>query len=157
MLKSLKARQLIPVVIILAFASVALLLVFRFTFDRGNGSPEQDDGADAVAVTHSLSDAESAEFLTVFVYDEGGMLVSLMVGGSTEEFSSIAAAVAGASPAEGVIDDTFSDLLVFSFGEGDTMEVPYSRARDLLFYENQLLTPASELPPVIDSVEKRLS
>ena len=84
-----------------------------------------------------------------------GSLASYMVGGSTEEFRAFAEAVASARPVEGTSDATFSDLLVFSFGGGDTLEIAYSRSRNQIILTDRLFQPGVNLAPMITNVEQK--
>ena len=152
-----KTRPLILVILFLVIVSTALVLALRFT--AGNEGVETDtiDPFTAAGREHSLGDAGKAEFLTIFVYDGEGGVSSFMVGGSTQEFQAFVAAVRDARRAMGEKDDSFSDLLVFSFSDQSTLELPYSRSRNLMAAGGQLFTPSSAIGPMIAGVEARFA
>jgi hypothetical protein len=142
---------------LLVVASVVLLLIVR---------AHGDDGGDASAVAaitdmehpaHRLADVPGAAFVSVFVYDANGGVSSFMVGGGTGEFLQMAAAVGRAQTVDGSEDASFGDLLVFSFGGNDTLEVPYSVSRNLLDFNGAVYRPAADLAPLITKVENRLT
>ncbi len=147
-----------PLVAALAVAAVALVLVLaiRMTSEHTYSAREQQ-AVSAATRSHTLAEAGSADFVSIFVYDGEGGVASLMVSGSTEEFQRFVDAVRGAVPTEGERDDSFSDLLVFSYGDGSSLELPYSRTRNRLAYEGRLYQPAAELAPLIESVEVRFA
>ena len=152
-----KTRPLILVILFFVIVSTALVLVLRFT--TGNDGVETDtvDPFSAEGRAHGLGDAGKAEFLTILVYDGEGGVSSFMVGGSTREFQDFVAAVRDARQAMGEKDDSFSYLLVFSFGDRSTLELPYSRNRNLLATGDQLFTPSSDIGPMIAGVEERFA
>lgn len=140
-------------VLFLVAASVLLAVILirdRDAVDAGGTEARQ-----AQDLHHNLGDAGEAEFVSIFVYQQGGDMTSYMVSDSTDNFGGLAAAVTGAKPVAGERDESFTDLLVFSFKDRSTMELSYSSARNLLSYEDALYMPAADLAPMIGEVEAR--
>ncbi len=143
------AAALAALLIVLALATV-LLTSEDTSGSRGSGPSE--DGAPR---QHALSEAPQARFLSIFAVSADGSLASYMVGGQTDEFNAFAAAVAGAPEIVGGSDESFTDLLVFSFGTNDTLEVAYSRAHNQFILEDRLYQPKANLAPMIAAVEEK--
>ena len=68
------------------------------------------------APRRTLAEAPQARFISLFVTNPAGGVSSFLVGGKTDEFNAFAAAVAEGRPIEGGSDESFTDLIVFSFG-----------------------------------------
>ncbi|MDO8737300.1 MAG: hypothetical protein Q7K29_09515 [Thermoleophilia bacterium] len=144
-------------------ATLALLVVgLVFLASRVSSDNEESpgggtDGRDSsVAITpKNLADVPQARFMSIFVTDAAGNLASYMVGGGTQEFDGFAEAIANAQPATGASDETFSDLLVVSFGANDTLELSYSRSRNQFILEDVLYQPTASLSPMISTVESK--
>ncbi|MHB8857877.1 MAG: hypothetical protein ACYC6Z_00100 [Thermoleophilia bacterium] len=151
------------VVFIAALAGLLTLLgLMTFLIARNSGGTAgADGGIEGTGATgprdHSPQDAPQAKFLSIFASNTDGSLASYMVGGKTKEFDAFAADVASAPPAEGASDESFSDLLVFSFGAGDTLEVAYSRSRNQFILGDKLFQPAENLAPMIADVEQKFN
>lgn len=152
-----KTRPLILVVLFLVIVATALVLVLRFSTGDQGVETDTVDPLTAAGRAHSLGDVGKADFLTIFVYDGEGGVSSFMVGGSTREFQGFVAAVQGARQATGEKDDSFSCLLVFSFSDQSTLELPYSRNRNLMAAGDRLFTPSSDMGPMIAGVEERFA
>jgi hypothetical protein len=147
---------------LLIVATVAVLsVVILFMVRPHDGDNNPADNADLTggppARRHDLSEAPRADFISIFVYDANGGVSSFMVGGRTEEFNSFTVALKDAAPVSESEDSSFSDLLVLSFGDSDTMELPYSRSRNLMMFEDRIYRPSANLAPLIAVVEKRLT
>lgn len=141
---------------LLVCASVAFVLIVRAHSDEA-GSQAPPSAAATEAAAHSLADLPSAAFLSLFVYDANGGVASFMIGGGTDDFRQIAGAVATAAAVDESKDESFSDLLVFSFGSDDTVEIAYSASRNLLSLGGVRYRPAAGLPQMLSRVEKRLT
>lgn len=158
-----RGRNNIVVFIASLAGLLALLGLLTFLIARNSGGTAGADGGieEGTGATsprdHSPLDAPQAKFLSIFASNADGSLASYMVGGKTEEFDAFAADVASAPPAEGVSDESFSDLLVFSFGPGDTLEVAYSRGRNQFILGDRLFQPAENLAPMIANVEQKFN
>lgn len=135
----------------------AVLVVANYRGDGGTGAGNYEAARTATGRAHGLDDSPQARFLSIFVYDARGGVSSFMVGGGTEEFGRFAEAIRDAQPVGETEDETFSDLLVLSFGSNDTMEMSYSRSRNLLAFNGQVYRPPLDLAAIIGSVEQRLS
>ncbi|MHB9111346.1 MAG: hypothetical protein ACYC4D_01780 [Thermoleophilia bacterium] len=119
----------------------------------GGGAGGQSDTA--IAGPRTLADVPRARFLSIFVSDAAGNLASYMVGGGTPEFDGFAEAMASAQPAPGASDETFTDLLVISFGTNDTLELSYSPSRNQFILDDVLYQPTADLSPMITAVESK--
>lgn len=150
-----KTRAIAVIIVVLAIAVTAALLV-RST-GRGD-SPSIRSGANAESEPRirSLSEAGRAKFISIIVYVAGEPSVSYMAASGTEEFTELAGAIAGAQPQAGTADETFSDLLVVSFGRGDTLDLSYSPGRNLLLRDDQAYRPQGDIQQVIDRVRDRM-
>ena len=149
------SKSLFLAIVILALVSIGIMLLVRYPFaDMGSTDPANGGRAEQ-RQARPLADAASAEFLTVFVYGEGNEMSAYMVGGKTGEFGAFGEAVTGSVPSAGEKDETYSDLLVFSFADGSTMEIAYSPSVNTISYEGILYTLPIELQPKISAVEER--
>ncbi|MHB1361317.1 MAG: hypothetical protein ACYCW5_01800 [Thermoleophilia bacterium] len=158
----MRSRNNFVVFIASLAALLALLGLMTFLLARNGGGAAGADAGSGTTGTggareHALQDAPQARFLSVFTSNADGSLASYMVGGKTEEFNTFAADVASGQPVEGASDATFSDLLVFSFGAGDTLEVAYSRRRNQFILGDKLYQPAGNLAPMIANVEQKFN
>ena len=156
----MKGRNSIAVFLASFLLLVAVLGVATYFLTRGAAGSAAAGAGDATAKTpsapeHVLADAPRARFLSIFASGADGSLASYMVGGSTDEFSQFADAVATAGPVDGTSDASFSDLLVFSFGADDSMELGYSRTRNQFILVDRLYQPAVNLAPMISNVEQK--
>lgn len=146
-------RAALPLLFLtLASLAIVVMIVFR---DGGSGSGGRDAySSDRGVRVHGLDDAPQARFISLFISNNSG-IASLMIGGRTDEFKGITEAMKDAEPAPGSEDETFSDLMVVYFGENDTMEVSYSRSRNLLSWGETIYQPPADLAPVLKSVEEK--
>lgn len=156
---NVKNRNRLPVFLGLL---ALLMVVLVFLASRVISDSEEEAGGsgggrvDTTTVTpRTLADVPQARFLSIFVSDAAGNLASYMVGGDTPEFDGFAEAMANAQPAPGISDETFSDLLVISFGTNDTLELSYSRSRNQFILEDVLYQPTASLSPMIATVESK--
>lgn len=140
-------------VALLVILAAATWIMLRDDGDIASG-PQREPGVAAVR-EHTLAEATQARFLSIFASDSAGELASYLVGGSTEEFTEFGTAITNAQPVEGASDATFSDLLVFSFGSNDTLELSYSRTRNQYLFSDRLYQPTTDLAPMIAKVEQK--
>jgi len=150
-----KSRPVVLAFLFLALVSLAVVLVLRYTSGVDGVETDTVDPMARKGRSHGPGEAGQADFLTILIYDAGGAVASYMVDGYTEEFDAFVGAVRGARPVEGVRDESFSQLLVFSFPDGSTMELPYSPSRGQLAQGDMFFVPAADLEPMILSVEER--
>lgn len=148
---------MVLVIAVLVLASVGIMLLVRYPFGDKDTSASGGDRHTQTQQTRPLSASGEAEFVTVFVYGDDGEMAAYMVGGHTDEFSSIQDAIAGASSGTGNTDESFSDLLVFSFSDGTTMEVAYSPGLNSLSYGGSIYELQEDLGPTIKRVEERFN
>ncbi len=149
------------------FVFIAALVMFGFflfaltwvTTRNGIKAEEKASTGTNGGAVHERTRAEApqAKFLSIFVTTSAGGLASYMVGGDTDEFMAFADALVSAQPVEGISDETFADILVLSFGNNDTLEIPYSRTRNLFIIDETLYQPSANLGPMIAAVEQRFS
>jgi len=132
-----------------------IFLALRVNNDSDQTVAVRERQGTATVPPRSLADVPQARFISIFVSDTAGNLASFMVGGETPEFDGFAEAIANAQPAPGLSDETFSDLLVVSFGTNDTLEVQYSRSLNQFMFEDVLYQPAADLSPMISVVESK--
>ncbi len=139
---------------------LALLPVFAAVFliaVRGQGESRSWSGSSSSAPAHSMVDVYRARYASILIYDGNGGVSSFMVGGGTSAFSSLAGGIEAARPAGGQPDASFSDLIVFSFSSAETVEFPYSSARNQFTAQGQVFSPGSDLAPLINNVAKKLT
>lgn len=154
-----KKRNRLPVFLgLLALLMTGLIfMAYRVGSDSentaGRGADEQSETA--IPEPRTIADVPKARFLSIFVSDPAGNLASYMVGSGTPEFDGFAEAITGAQPAPGESDETFSDLLVISFGSNDTLELSYSRSRNQFILDDVLYQPTADLSPMISTVESK--
>lgn len=142
------------------FAFLVLILgvaTYLLLGDSGTSGEDGASGAGAAPRERTLQDAPQARFLSIFSSSGDGSLSSYLVGGKTDEFNAFGEAIAGARPADGASDETYADLLVLSFGEDDTLEISYSRAHNRFILGDVIYEPATELAPMIESVEQKFN
>ncbi|MBI5870543.1 MAG: hypothetical protein HZB44_06250 [Actinobacteria bacterium] len=153
-----KNRNRLPVFLgLLALLMAGLIFMASRMEDDGmdltGGAGGQSDTA--MVEPRTLADVPRARFLSIFVSDDAGNLASYMVGGGTPEYDAFAGAISGAQPEPGASDETFTDLLVVSFGTNDSLELSYSPSRNRFILDDVLYQPAADLSPMITDVEKR--
>ena len=156
----MKSRNNLAVFLTAMALLLLLLAVTTWVLSRDSG--ESTNGATALqpgesAPRRSLAETPQARFISLFVSNPGGDLASYMVGGKTDEFNAFAATIAGAQPLQGGSDETFTDLLVFSFNTDDSLEIAYSRAHNQFILEDRVYQPVTNLAPMIAAVEQKLS
>lgn len=145
------------VVAVLVLASIGIMLFVRYQFGKVDSGGSGEESATRTQPVRPLAETGEAEFMTVFVYGEDGEMAAYMVGGQTQEFDSIRGAVASATDTARQADESFSDLLVFSFPDGTTMEVAYSPASNSLSYGGNVFQLTEELNPYINTVVERFN
>ncbi|MFA5809302.1 MAG: hypothetical protein WC935_03055 [Thermoleophilia bacterium] len=143
------------VILTLVIVALVLLVLSRGRNEEGveNGLP----GTVSAVGERTIAEAPQANFLSLFVYDANGGVASFMVGGKTEEFDAFASALAGARPVEAMDDESFSDLIILSFGSKDTLELSYSRKLNMLRLGDQGYAPQENLAPMIVEVEQKFN
>ena len=139
--------------VLLVLLGMGTWLLRHGSDDKGSSRPDQT--GTGAPPQRTLAESPRARFLSIFVSDPAGGLASYLVGGGTEEFNGFASAIAGAQAVEGAGDESFSDLLVLSFGANDTLEVSYSRSRNQFIIDDRLYRPTDDLAPMIGAVEQR--
>jgi hypothetical protein len=150
-MKRLLARPALMAALFLILAAVILALVLIRDHDAVDaGGSEARQAQERI---HSLNDAARADFASIFIYQPEGDLNSYMVSDSTDDFVGLAEAVSNAVPVSGERDESFSDLLVFSFKDQSTLELSYSSVRNLLVFGDAVYAPAGDLAPMIESIE----
>lgn len=138
------------VLIVLTISGVILFNVDgRDEETRAASQPAQQRPAAA----HTLGDAEQASIISIFLSEEDG--ASYMAGSGTPEFEALAGGIARARPVAGETDESFTDLLVVSFGRGETLEASYSPARNLLIFEGRAYQPDTNLSLLVSAVKSR--
>ncbi len=146
---------------IAALAVLSMAIILLAQAHGGSGSSPAPVAVDTVAGTAALHytpvDAPHAGFMSIFVYDARGGVSSFMVGGRTGEFKALSTGISNARMVAGESDQSVSELLVFSFGGDNTLELPYSQTRNLFFLDSQAYRPSTDLSPIIDSIEKKLT
>lgn len=145
------------VIAVLVLASIGIMLLVRYPFGSVDTSGSGGNNQTQARISRPLTASDEAQFLTVIVYGEDGEMAAYMVGGKTEEFGSIRDAIAGATSSGGKPDDSYSDLLVFSFSDGTTMEIIYSPPANAIAYDGGIYQLDEDLVPVIKKVEERFS
>ncbi|MCL6106398.1 MAG: hypothetical protein M1309_03490 [Actinobacteria bacterium] len=157
-MKSKKSSAVVPIAA-LAILSMGIILLAHAR--GGSGSNPVPVAVDTVVGTaarrHTPVDAPHAGFMSIFVYDARGGVSSFMVGGRTGEFTALSTGISKARMVAGESDQSVSELLVFSFGGDNTLELPYSQTRNLFFLSGQAYRPSTDLSPIIDSIEKKLT
>lgn len=155
-LKALTARRSVAPLVILALTVVVALLIFGRRQDEivgGSSAP----AASLSQRTHELRETSEARFISVIIYDAKGEVSSYMVGAGTDEFDAFAKALAEARPVPDPADDTFSNLLVVSFGRSDTMDLSYSPKKNLVILGEQTFQPAADLGPLVTQVSQKFN
>ncbi|MHB0867523.1 MAG: hypothetical protein ACYC6B_03095 [Thermoleophilia bacterium] len=125
--------------------------------DEATARFNADSQAAAPAHVRDISETVQASFISIFVRDTGGQLSSLMVGSGTDEFNALAQAIVQARPVTAATDASFDQLLVVSFGRGDTMDLTYSASRNQIICGEQAYEPPTDLTPLIDAVSKQMN
>lgn len=164
MVKSVQAKKAgplrvaLPLLVLLALIVLAAVLLLRSCGqgqqDSSSASPE---GSTAEVRVRTLAEVPQADFLSIFVYDAEGGMASFLVGGKTDQFNAFTAALAGATPVEAVSDASFSDLIIASFGSNDTLEMSYSRQRNLIIVGDKAYAPAGDLAPMVAGIEQQFT
>lgn len=152
---SAKQNRWVAVFVILLGIAMAAILMIR-SAERSIDEPV--GGAVSGTVTarvRSLSETGKARFISIILYKNGSPAVSYMAGAGTEEFDAMAAAMEKAELVEAQADESFADLLVVSFGRGDTLDVSYSSGRNLLMVEDQAFQPTANLQKIIEQVQSK--
>lgn len=142
-----------------ALACLAAVVVF-LARDRGTDqvdSWETDYSPTQPGRQYSLGDVRQSSHMNVTVYDEAGNPTFLGWSGGSEAMEKFVEAVAAAAPAEGEPDESYADLLVFYFDDGDSLAMAYSRQRDLLVFEGQLYQPAGDIGSLIIEGEEKFN
>lgn len=152
-----KKRNRLPV--FLGVLALLMAILIFLALSAGDDSERTADGGErpgaAAIPPRSLADVPQSRFVSIFVSDAEGNLASYMVGGDTPEFDGFAEAITNAQPVPGISDETFSDLLVVSFGTNDTLELSYSRSLNQFMFEDMLYEPRADLSPMIAVVESK--
>ncbi|MFA6000778.1 MAG: hypothetical protein WC828_01530 [Thermoleophilia bacterium] len=159
--KVLKRRAPVKVfftlMVVLALVIVASVLLLR-SLGRNEEASENGSFDNVSGVRErTMAEAPRANFISLFVYDANGGVASFMVGGKTEEFDAFASAIAEARPVEAIADESFSDLIILSFGSKDTLELSYSRKLNMLKLGDQGYAPQENLTPMIVEVEQKFN
>jgi len=152
---SAKQTRAVAVFIILLGIAIAVILIVRA---QERSSSEPVNGNRDIATTgrvRTLAEAGKADFISIILYEGANPAVSYMAGSGTEEFDALTEAMEQAAPVAGGSDETFADLLVLSFGRGDTLNVVYSTRRNLLMVEDQMYQPSVDMQQIIDQVQIR--
>lgn len=151
-------RRLIILFLVLAALAVSVILMARGGGGSGPVDSWQTDYSPTTkAPPHTLADVRSSSHMNVTVYDAGGQPGYLGWSGGSETMAAFIDAVTGASAVAGEPDESFADLIVFYFKNGDSMELTFSRQRDLLMFGGQLYQPAGEITPLIVAGEERFN
>jgi hypothetical protein len=148
-------RRLLILFLVLLGIIVALIAMVRTSGEEKVDSWETDYVQTTEKRDYSLGDAENAERMNVTVYRDDDRPLYLAWSAGSEQMDSFVAAVAGATPVSGSSDETFSDLIVFYFQDGDSFAMTFSRDHELLMFNEQLYSPAGEIVPLIVSGEER--
>lgn len=139
---------------LLALAAIAALLAIR----QGAGEKSavsSEPAATTAAPARTLAETDQAGFISIFVYNAAGEVASYMVGSGTDEFNQFVEAIEKAQPVAAAADETFSDMLIISFGHNDTIDLSYSPEKNTLIREEQAYLPPTDLKPLIASVERK--
>lgn len=145
------------VIVFLLLVGLALSVIL-FTDNGGEerlDSWQTDYARTSAAKSYGLSDARQSSHLNITVYSGEGRQKYLGWSGDSDELASFTEAVAGAVPAEGSPDESFTDLMIFYFDDGGSLELTYSRERGMMMLDDQLYRPASDITPLIDAGLKR--
>lgn len=135
--------------------TVAAVLLASGQRTREAANSSSDPSSTTAGPARSLTETGRAGFISVFVYNAAGQVSSYMIGSGTDEFNAFAQAIENAQPVGTAADETFSDLLVISFGHNDTVDLSYSPEKNTLIHEEQAYRPATDLAPLISRVEQK--
>jgi hypothetical protein len=154
-MKKSGSRKLFIIFLVIVALALSVILVVNAADDDGIDSWQTDYSETVPEKQYSLGDVREASHLNVTVYDENGRPDYLGWSGGSEEMQTFMDAIAGASPAAGTTDETFADLMIFYFENGDSMAITYSRERGLLMLNDQLYQPAEDITTLIIRGEER--
>lgn len=98
----------------------------------------------------SPGEAAAAVSIQVIWFDSETGRASYMIDATDGRLAAIGAAVSSATPVTAVADESFTQLLVFSFGANDTMEISYSPGKNLLMAGEVFYMPASDLKALLE-------
>ncbi|MHB1389918.1 MAG: hypothetical protein ACYCXF_01620 [Thermoleophilia bacterium] len=134
--------------------TATVTLASRELQNRDEANARLTTNPQSTVATHvrGIQETDQASFISIFVQNAAGQLTSLMVSSGTSEFNALATAIAQSRPVAGATDATFDQLLVVSFGRGDTMDLTYSPSRNRIIYGEQVYEPAADLTPLIEAV-----
>lgn len=152
-MKRLTTRPALMALLFLALVSILFAVII--IHDRDAIDVGGNEVREARERLHSLDEVSQAEFVSVFIYQDEGEMASYMVSDSTPDFDALASAVINAAPMTGERDESFSNLLVFSFSDKSTLELPYSEARNQLIFNDGVYAPSADLAPIIGDIEAR--
>jgi hypothetical protein len=155
-MKSGNSKLLIIFLVIVA-STLAVVLVVSAGDDSAVDSWQTDYSETVPERQYGLGDVRVASHLNITVYSEDGLPEYLGWSGGSEEMQTFVEAIAGASPAAGTTDETFADLMIFYFDNGDSMAITYSRERGLFMLNDQLYLPAGDITTLISQGEERFS
>ena len=142
----------------IALMVMATLLAREFRFQEKGNAAGSAGGATPGERVRNLSEAVQAQFISIIILEADGRTSSaVMAGSTTEEFDSLSEALAEAQPVAGATDDSFNHLLVLSFARGDTLDISYSPARNLIMLGEQAYRPAADLSPLIAEVRQKFN
>jgi hypothetical protein len=148
-------RRLLVLFLVLLGIVVALIVMARSSSEEQVDSWDTDYAPTTEKRQYNLSDSSNAVRMNVTVVREGDVNLFLGWSESSEEMTAFVEAVSGATPVDGTTDETFTNLIVFFFSDGDSFSATYSRDRELLMFNEQLYSPAGEITPLIVSGEER--
>lgn len=148
-------RRLLVLILALAGLAAAVILMARSSGTEQVDSWQTDYAPTGAAKHYAIADVQTASRMNVTVYDDNGQPQYLGWSGGSEAMESFTSAISAASPVDGEPDETFADLIVFYFKDGDSMALTYSRQLDLLMYDGQLYQPTGEIGPLIVAGEER--
>lgn len=150
-------RQRVGLALLAVTLTVTVTLASRQfqNHDEATARLKADSQATVPAHVRDISETDRASFISIFVRDTGGQLSSLMVGSGTDEFNALAQAIVQARPVTATTDASFDQLLVVSFGRGDTMDLTYSASRNQIICGEQAYEPPANLTPLIDAVSEK--
>lgn len=136
-------------IMLLTAAIIAALLALNDSRGRLGGAAGRQS-----AVQRLPGEAEKSSSLEVVSFDSltGSSSYRIESGGGGLE--PIARAVSGAAPATGTADDSFTELLVFSFGPGDSLELSYSPGRNLLMTGESFYAPAEDIAALLANARR---
>lgn len=152
-------RQRVGLALLVVVLTVIATLVSRQLENRDEAAARLKANPQATVPAHARGIAQTAQadFISIFVRDAGGQLSSLMVSSGTDEFNALAEAIVQSQPIAGATDAAFDQLLVVSFGRGDTMDLTYSPSRNQMILGEQVYQPDADLTPLIEAVRQQMN